>query len=74
MAAMVPVTAPAVSARVGPGGVEVLVGKISSDNVTVGISTTVAGLGTEVGGMSVEDMRVEGMRVCRADGMGGVTS
>ena len=69
MVAMVPVAAPAVAARVDPGGVEVLVGRLSSGNVMVGISATVTGVGTGVGGM-----RLEGMRVCRADGIGGVIS
>jgi len=54
MAAMVPVTAPAVVARVGPGGVEVLVGRIRSGSVMVGISATVARVGTGVGGMRLE--------------------
>ena len=59
MAAMAPVTTLAVTARVGPGGVEVLVDRIGSVKVMVGISLTMAGVGTGVRGM-----RFEGMRVC----------
>jgi len=68
IAAMAAVTTLSVAARVRPGDLEVLVGRIGPVKVMVGIS---AGVG--LGGTGAAEMRLEGMRVSRADGMGRVT-